>query len=416
MRELWLFLLIVVLVLFGLDYFVYRHWRHFARAHRKIRWTLIPYRVLLGLMPFTMPLYFIYSRWWEVEPKAARLLFVGFWMVYYLPKIVIGVFLVFEKIIRVPVRRFLKIRARSSRRESSVSTAKQITRSEFLQQVGWTAAAVPFVIVGYSVYRTLYHFSVRHIDIKIGTLPRQLDGLSIAQISDIHAGSLFDSGPIEEAAAIIQQARPDLIAVTGDLVNHDAGEIEIIQPILRDLQPDLDVYVCLGNHEHYARIDDVVRGISETPATLLVNEHRSLSIDGARLHIIGTDNTGFNQHYGDLETAVESLVTETGGEDIRILLAHDPSFWDSHVRPYYPEIDIMLAGHTHGGQIGLEWGPLRWSLAQSIYPRWAGLYTEPGRDGQSNQHLYVNRGMGTVGPPIRIGIRPEITIITLRRS
>ena len=425
MREFWLFGLLAILLLFGLDYYVFRNWRRFVHFRRRGRWTLIPFLLLLGIMPFTLPLYFYYSRWWEVEPKGARFLFVGFWMVYYLPKIIVAAVLFLKDVIKLSSRLCQNINTRTFSQKGTapdpivenadLPQQKKIRRSEFLQQMGWTVASVPFFVVGYSIYRTLYNFSINRIDVPIDDLPPQLDGLTVAQISDIHAGSLFDQRPIEEAVSILQQLRPDMIVITGDLVNHDAEEMEMIRPALSTLQPDLGIFACLGNHEHYARIDDIVARIRSTPATLLVNDFRSLDIDGARLHLIGTDNTGFNQHYADLDRAILGLRPDPNGDELRILLAHDPSYWDTHVRPDHADIDVMLAGHTHGGQIGFEWGPLRWSLARMMYPRWAGLYEESRADDKGIQHLYVNRGFGTVGPPIRVGIRPEITLLTLRK-
>jgi len=161
----------------------------------------------------------------------------------------------------------------------------------------------------------------------------------------------------------------------------------------------------------------VVRRLhDQPPLRLLINPHHTFQIDGARLHLIGTDNTGFRQRFADLPKALAGLKADPNGEEFRLLLAHDPSFWDLEVRPDYPEIDLMLCGHTHGGQIGIELGPLRWGLARLVYERWAGLYMEPATSRRGRQYLYVNRGVGTVGPPLRLGIRPEITLITLSHA
>jgi hypothetical protein len=277
-----------------------------------------------------------------------------------------------------------------------------------LRKAGWTAAGIPFVLTGIGVSRTLYDFAVHRIELAVGGLPRALDGLTIAQMSDLHAGSLFSDSPMWEAVSIANGLRPDIVAVTGDFVNNDVRELPKIMPALRDLKADLGVYGCLGNHEHYAQTDEVVKQIRTTPIDLLINERRTHTIDGAKLHVIGTDNTGFRQNYADLPKAVEGI--DPDEEGVQILLAHDPTFWDSHVLPGFGDIDLMLCGHTHGGQFGMEIGPLRWGLAQIRYERWAGLYTE------GRQFLYVNRGIGTVGPPLRLGIRPEITLVTLRRA
>jgi predicted MPP superfamily phosphohydrolase len=238
--------------------------------------------------------------------------------------------------------------------------------------------------------------------------------MTIAQLSDLHAGSFFSKRPMEEAVATVQGLRPDAIMITGDFVNNDAREMSVITPSLQQLSADLGVYGCLGNHDHYARIEDVIGQMRATPVDLLVNENRLLAIDGAKLDLIGVDNTGFYQHFADMPRALSSLDPESNA--FRILLAHTPTYWDEYVRANHPDIDLMLSGHTHGGQIGFEIGPLRYSLARIAYPRWAGLYEEPRADGEGKQLLYVNRGVGTVGPPLRLGIRPEITLLTLRKA
>ncbi|MDX1547815.1 MAG: metallophosphoesterase [Rhodothermales bacterium] len=422
----------------ALDYYVFRNWRRFAgsrRYRRRLGWTLPVYRVLMAVMPFVMPLYFAVSRWWEVEPKLARSLVIGLWITYYLPKALVALVLLVKDGLRAVSWLFGWFQdhllgsddgpADGPAEDPPAAPAldladiKRTSRRTFLREIGWSAASVPFVLVGYSVFRTLYDFEVHRVDVPVAGLPRALDGLTIAQLSDLHAGSFFSERPMQEAVDLVHDLRPDLVALTGDFVNHDAAELALILPALERLRADLGVYGCLGNHDHYARIGDVVAGVRGSGVDLLVNEGRTFRIDGARLHLAGTDNTGFYQHFADLPRALADLdVREAapGADEIRILLAHTPTFWDSHVRPQHPEIDLMLCGHTHGGQVGFELGPLRYSLARVAYPRWAGLYREPRADGEGAQALYVNRGVGTVGPPLRLGIRPEITLLTLRRA
>lgn len=425
-----------VTALLALDYYVYRNWRWFVRHRRggsvSLRWTLPLYRVFLAVMPVTLPLYFIIWHWWEVEPKLLRAAFLGFWAVYYVPKVVIALVLLVKDGLRFVIWLFGWFQQRllapaeetgdgaTHRPERTasldLSDMKRHTRREFLRELGWGAASVPFVVVGYSVFRTLYDFEVCRVEVPIAGLPRAFDGLTIGQLSDLHAGSFFSARPMEEAVHLVNGHRPDLVVITGDYVNHDAKELELIAPALSRLRAELGVYGCLGNHDHYAAVDRVTRGVRTTPVDLLVNEHRTLEVDGARLHVVGTDNTGFNQYFGDLPRAVSGIEPHPHGEEARVLLAHDPTFWDAEVRPTHPEVDLMLAGHTHGGQVGVDLGPLRWSVARVVYDRWAGLYTEDRPSGTDRHHLYVNRGIGTVGPPMRLGIRPEVTLLTLRRT
>lgn len=404
----------LVLLTLVVDGYVYMHWRRFARPRPALRWTLAIYQVLLWTMPLALPAYLLLFRWWEVEPKLMRALFLGFWAFYYVPKGPIALVLLIKDVWRLAASFIARLRPTPP--TATTNTTCRMSRAEFLQKLGWSAAAVPFLAVGHGMLRTLYDFALHSITLPIPNLPRAFDGLRIGQLSDLHAGSFFDKRPAFEAVELLLSLKPDLIIITGDYVNHDADELPLILPALRQLKADLGVWGCLGNHDHYAHTPDVVQRLhDQTPLRLLVNAHHTYVLDGARLHLIGTDNTGFRQRFADLPKALKGLQTDPNGEEFRLLLTHDPSFWDLEVRPSYPDIDLTLCGHTHGGQIGIELGPLRWSLARLVYPRWAGLYMEPAPSSRGRQYLYVNRGVGTVGPPLRLGIRPEITLVTLRR-
>jgi predicted MPP superfamily phosphohydrolase len=136
----------------------------------------------------------------------------------------------------------------------------------------------------------------------------------------------------------------------------------------------------------------------------MLNESTHLKQGGDQVAILGVENWGAGRFakYGKLD---EAYARAEG--DVKILLSHDPSHWDAQVRPNYKDIDLMLAGHTHGMQLGVEIGDFRWSPSKYIYKQWADLYQE------QNQYLYVNRGFGFLGFPGRIGIYPEITILEL---
>ncbi|MDZ4700883.1 MAG: metallophosphoesterase [Rhodothermales bacterium] len=428
MTDISVYFIFLVVGLFLLDYYVYVHWKRLARAYRKLRWTLPVYGAALVTMPLTMPAYFAFSRWWEVEPKLVRALFFGVWVTYYLPKALIALVLLFKDLAHYITWLFrwfqLQLSPTPIPSEAAVTVApsldltdmKRMGRRAFMRQMGWSAGSVPFVITGYGVFRSLYDFQVHRVIIPIPSLPPALDGLTIAQLSDLHAGSFFSERPMLEAASLTQALRPDLIVITGDYVNRDDAEFDRIAPGLRLLKAELGVYGSLGNHDHYANVDAVAARVRASNVDLLVNANRTFDINGARLNLIGTDNTGFNQHFADMPKALAGLAPPEPGAQLSLLLAHDPTYWDAHIRQQYPFIDLMLSGHTHGGQIGLELGPLRWSLARVAYSRWAGLYAEERAEAGDPQFLYVNRGLSTVGPPLRLGIRPEITLLTLRRT
>ncbi len=433
------FLLVTAVVPLAIDYYVFRNWRRYVHYRDQtnrsptLHWTLPLYRVTLVLMPLVAPLYFASSNWYDVEPKLLRWAIMGAWGVYYVPKGLLALGLGVKDGIRGIqwlfgwFQRQLGVAGttptgdvRADRPQHlDLSDMRGHTRRDFLRDVGWGAASVPFVVVGYSLFRTLYDFQVRHVAVPIQGLPRALEGLTIAQLSDLHAGSFFSERPMQDVVALVQDLQPDLITITGDYVNRDAAELDRIAPALQQLSAELGIYGCLGNHDHYATVADVeARVRAQTPVDLLVNTHRTLRIDGAQLHLVGTDNTGFNQAFGDLDAAAAGMTVSPHGDDVQVLLAHVPTFWDERVRPDFPAIDLMLSGHTHGGQVGLEVGPVQWGLARMAYDRWAGRYREPTsrHPTRSEQFLYVNRGVGTVGPPLRMGIRPEVTLLTLRRT
>lgn len=421
-----LFSLLAIAALFAVDLYVYRRWRRFAQTRQVLRWTVPFFGVLMVLMPFVMPVYALTSRWWSVEPRLVRWAVVAFWLVYYVPRFVVALALLLLDAALLTRRLFawfrLKLLYEQPRPASDapdaprldLSDMRTMNRAEFLRTMGWSAGALPFVAVGYSVFRQLYDFDVRRVTVPVPDLPPALDGVTIAQLSDLHAGSLFSSRPMQDAVDLTLGLKPDLVALTGDFVNSSINELPTILPDLARLSAPLGVYGCLGNHDHYTHAPAVAERIGAAGVQMLVNAHQTLRVDGAALHVVGTDNTGFRQHFADLDRATAGLPAPGEDESVRLLLAHDPTFWDTEDGPRPRGFDLMLAGHTHGGQIGFEWGPLRWSLARSVYRRWAGLYAEPGERG--TQHLYVNRGLGTVGPPLRLGIRPEITLLALVRA
>ncbi|MBK9183156.1 MAG: metallophosphoesterase [Ignavibacteria bacterium] len=258
------------------------------------------------------------------------------------------------------------------------------------------------------MWRTLYDFQTVSLDLNIRKLPRAFDGMRIAQISDIHAGSFPDHRPFEEVRRILDVLKPDAIVITGDFVNAKPSEMSVIARELAQLKAPYGVFASLGNHDHYntpqehAELVKTIRGVG---VDLLVNENRRIVDGGSSLIIAGTDNTGFKQSFAKIDRALNGVLED----EATILLAHDPTYWDKAIVGA-TNVDVMLSGHTHGGQFGVQLLGFEWSPAQYVYKQWAGLY------GAGEQLLYVNRGIGTVGPPLRIGIPPEVTIFTLRAS
>jgi len=295
--------------------------------------------------------------------------------------------------------------------------AEGITRSVFLS---WLGVAVGGSLLGTLIYgfSNKYKYQVKRIKLAYENLPPAFKGLKVIQISDIHSGSFTDKIAVEKGVQLILNEKPDLILFTGDLVNDRATEMEMYLDVFKKINAPLGVYSTLGNHDYgdyvqwetkEAKMDNLeqLKGVHKLLGwDLLMNEHRILERNGDKIALLGIENWGAKGRfpkYGRMEKAYP------GTENIpfKILMSHDPSHWDAQVRTAYPTIDLMLAGHTHGMQFGIEIPGFKWSPVQLMYKQWAGLYEE------GKQKLYVNRGYGFIGYPGRVGILPEITVFEL---
>jgi uncharacterized protein len=298
------------------------------------------------------------------------------------------------------------------------NTDDAITRSTFMS---WLGIAVGTGIFGTLLtgFKNQYHYEVRKIKINFPNLPAAFKGLKIIQISDIHSGSFMDKKAVMHGVDLIMQEQADLILFTGDLVNNEATEMDDYKDVFNKLNAPMGVFSTLGNHDYGDYVQWPIKGISKEQNLinlqkvhadmgwrLLMNEHVALEKNGEKIALIGIENWSakarFPKH-GKMDKAHAG--TET--YPFKILMSHDPSHWDAQVKPHYPNVDLMLSGHTHGMQFGVELPGFKWSPVQYMYPQWGGLYED------GNQKLYVNRGFGFLGYPGRVGIMPEITLIEL---
>lgn len=285
--------------------------------------------------------------------------------------------------------------------------------------VGLFSGFLPFFVIVYGIFKAAYRFKVHNINLQFQELPLAFDGLKIVQISDLHLGSFNHRFKIlQRAVETINQLEPDLIFFTGDLVNNYAWELRGWQKVFRNLSAKIGMYAVLGNHDYgdYSQwsseeekqknanaIKDFIR---ENNFKLLLNEADIIELNTEKIVIVGVENWGnppFKQ-YGDLEKAL----TEVKDIPFKILLSHDPSHWSVEVINN-TNIALTLSGHTHGMQAGINFKSKQWSPIKYKYKHWAGLYAH------NDQLLYVNRGLGWMGFPGRLGMRPEITCITLEK-
>jgi uncharacterized protein len=295
-----------------------------------------------------------------------------------------------------------------------------ISRSEFISKAALVASAIPFGTMAYGIISGAHDYRVRRKTVYLRNLPKAFDGIKIGQVSDIHSGSFFNKTAVKGGVEMMLKEKPDVIMFTGDLVNNEAAEVKDYINIFDKFKAPLGVYSVTGNHDYgdyqswstkqvkQQNFQDLMEAHRAMGFDLLMNEHRFLEVAGEKLAVIGIENWGGGRFakYGKLDEAYKG--TEEAAT--KILLSHDPSHWDAQVLPMYPDIDLALAGHTHGFQFGVEIGGFKWSPSQYAYKQWAGLYQT------GSQYLYVNRGFGYLGYPGRIGMPPELTILELKRA
>ncbi len=294
-------------------------------------------------------------------------------------------------------------------------------RSRFLAQMGILLGSIPFATLTYGIIRNPYRYKVFRETIKLKDLPSELEGLRIVQISDIHSGSFTFKEPVKHAIDLINAEQPDLVFFTGDLVNDRAEEMLPYLDVFDKIRARYGVFSVLGNHDYgdyvawenieskRANLEQLKKIHQQLGWQLLLNEHKILSIREQSVAIIGVENHSALARFprrGDLARAMNG----TENTVLKLLLSHDPTHWDLEVNALFRDIAITFSGHTHGFQFGVEIPGFRWSPAQFLYKQWAGLYQK------GQQYLYVNRGLGFLGYPGRVGILPEVALIELRRS
>jgi predicted MPP superfamily phosphohydrolase len=343
----------------------------------------------------------------------------GFIFVFYLAKLIPALILLKYKLIS-SVRRLVTLLLGKSKIEYDENVSR-ISRARFIENVAYVSGGIVLGSLITGMFKWVHDFRIFKHEISIAKLPDVFDGYKIVQISDLHLGSWSSGESLQDAVDLINDEEADMVVFTGDLVNYASDEAFRFQNILSGIRSKNGVLAILGNHDygdytHWPSVEDkkqnmedLFRFYNKIGWKLLRNEHIIIEREGQKLGIIGVENWGSNPRFpqlGDIEIASEGM----GEVSAKILLSHDPSHWKSVVLPQYNDIDLMLAGHTHGFQFGIEIPGIKWSPAQYMYNEWAGLYTDP----LTNQKLYVNRGIGSIGYPGRIGILPEITVIKLQ--
>jgi predicted MPP superfamily phosphohydrolase len=280
-------------------------------------------------------------------------------------------------------------------------------------------AAIPFASLVFGMTKGRHFYRVCRETLRFKDLPDAFDGFTITQLSDIHAGSFSSEKGVEKGLKLVNAQKSDVILFTGDLVNNQASEMDRWIPAFSQLEAPFGKYAVLGNHDYgdyikweskgdkYANLNRLKKIHSEIGFKLLLNESVKIEKDGQSIALIGVENWGKGgfHKYGDLKKATEKIPDDA----FKILMSHDPSHWDEVTLGHNQHIHLTLAGHTHGMQFGIELFGFKWSPVKYMYKQWAGLYQKNGK------YLYINRGFGFLGFRGRLGIWPEITVITLKK-
>ena len=293
-------------------------------------------------------------------------------------------------------------------------------RRKFVSQMAIALGAIPFSSLLYGMYKGRYNYRVLNYTLEYENLPDGFDGFQITQISDLHCGSFDNTKKVAYGLDLIDKQKSDLVLFTGDMVNNKANEARPWVEFIAKIKAPYGKFSVLGNHDYgdYSdweneadkkqNMEEMYQIHQDMGFDLLLNESRYIEKNGDRIALVGVENWGAGRFKkaGDLEKSISKIEPN----DFKILLSHDPSHWEAEVIPHAYPFHLTLSGHTHGFQFGIEIpGWIKWSPIQWRYKQWAGIYEN------KEQKLNVNRGFGYLAYPGRVGIWPEITVITLKK-
>lgn len=340
----------------------------------------------------------------------------GVFFSFFLLALFLGFFLLLEDVVRLSVYGFNKIAGVTDDAGKFFPS-----RRKFVSAIGLGLAALPFGALLYGMYRGKYNYKVLTYELEFEDLPDAFDGYQITQISDIHSGSFDDAEKVAYGVDLVNEQQSDVILFTGDIVNDKCEELKPWADVFSKLRAKDGVYSILGNHDYgdYTQwpseeakaqnLEDLKNLQRSMGFDLLLDEHRYLEKEGQKIALIGVENWGRGgfKKAGDLQKAKKGVAKD----DFKILMSHDPSHWEDEIISDDYHFHLTLSGHTHGMQFGVEIpGLIKWSPVKWRYKYWAGIYKEMG------QFINVNRGFGFIGYPGRVGIWPEISVITLKKK
>lgn len=286
-------------------------------------------------------------------------------------------------------------------------------RRAFFRYTARVAAAIPLVAGLYGFAAQRFDFRVRKVDVPIADLPPGLDGMKIMQLSDIHSGDYMPLDEVRRAVGMANDLGADLALVTGDFVSNETDPLAGCIAELSRLRAPLGVWGCNGNHEIYANAEDKAEELFQQHGMRLLRQgNAEIDFRGAKFNLIGVDYQRDHMVSGPHPPMLEHVERLVRRDVPNILMSHNPNSFDKAAEM---GIELSLAGHTHGGQVKFEILEKNITPARFITRYTAGLFDQPGGNGKRS-FLYVNRGLGTFALPARLGVDPEITLLTLRRA
>jgi predicted MPP superfamily phosphohydrolase len=403
-----------LLILFIVVAFIELYAFQAIKTFTKVRWVLISYIIIsVAVIVFITYQFTKFDR--SVGQTQMTMLTLGLLLLVLIPKLILTLVLFLEDIYRI-------ISGTISHFSNSNSTDTFLPeRRKFVSQVALGLAAIPFSSLIYGMTFGKYNYKVITQQIFFPDLPDEFDGFKITQISDVHSGSFDNPEKINYAIDLINEQDSDMILFTGDIVNTHAKEmLPWIESFNRIKEHKFGKHSVLGNHDYGEYVDwktaqEKDQNFHEIKALygkigfdLMLNENKYIKKGNDKIALVGVENWGVKfKKAGDLHKASEGLTKE----EFKILMSHDPSHWDAEVNKHPKDFHLMLSGHTHGLQFGIEIpGFFKWSPAEYVYKQWAGLYENAGK------YIYVNRGFGFHAYPGRVGIMPEITVIELKKG
>ena len=408
----------ILLLLAGLDIALWRSFRTLLKRSAKA--FRIPFSILWWSPAVILVLSLLVSSFLQgYNPSSPVVIYLmGFVFIMYASRLVPGLLVLLTSVTGMLIR--LTQRMIGRKETGHALTFKGL---RIVNYAGYGTGAVILVLLTLGMVRWGYDFRIVEHHLTMEDLPEAFRGIRIVQISDIHLGSWPSDAKLETVVSLVNGLAPDLVLFTGDLVNARTGEADPHKSVLKKIKAKLGIYTILGNHDYgdYAswespearekNMKELFSFYDELGWKLLRNCHDIIHLGGDSLVVAGAENWSIYNRFerrGDLDKTMEGASNSA----MVILMTHDPSHWEEEVVSKYPGIDLTLTGHTHGFQFGIETRYLKWSPVQWLYEEWAGMY-EHHQKGGNTQFMYVNRGLGAIGYPGRVGIRPEITLFVL---